>query len=645
VLTQELTRPPPLELPLDDHTAPPLSDGAANESSVGLPGRPAQLYVLEDRVLVTIRDPGLLLAFSLGEMKELGRVELPADAWGLAVSHDGKRAFVTSAWSAEVSAVDLDAMKPLWSVKVAREPRGITVTEDGGAVYVSHLVGSDLTKITTDGPAPKVVTVALPPDPLRTIAGDVTVRASLGYALLLSEDGQRLFAARQALGALWNWQGNPTVDGLVVATDEPLAPTRGGRAIGQLTLDELKAPGDWDLSGAIAGSSHARWVQPRAMVMRSRTHHILVASEGASELIELDALSIAPGVVENRSYRLGGLESEVANAMKFPPRCGAPTGIALSDDDDVAWVYCRTTDEIVAVRLHPTGMRGYGDERIYLERAAYHRKLSPWGPFAYARLAVPERDPEFALGRRLFFDSTEPTVSRDMACAGCHPEGREDAHVWREKKRFSFGDVNFNAGPSLEFNTIQNGEPVTYGFPRQTPMLAGRVGAVGPYGWHAESPTLVDRLKAGFGLHRDNDLRTDGGMLRMRADPLVRFLREGLVPPPSPKRPLTEEEARGKAIFESPRTECATCHLPSKEYTDRSARALPRKTPPLFDDEKDPSFKVPSLLFVGGTPPYYHDGSAPTLEYLVEKNGDSMGKTSHLSKADQAALVAFMRTL
>jgi hypothetical protein len=243
--------------------------------------------VLEDRVLVTIRDPGLLMAFSLGEMRELGRAELPADAWGLAVSRDGKRAFVTSAWAAEVSSVELDAMKPLWSVKVAREPRGITVTEDGRAVYVSHLVGSNLTKITIDGPGPKVATVALPPDPLRSVAGDVTVRASLGYALLLTEDGQRLFAARHALGALWSWQGNPTVDGLVVATDEPLAPTRGGRALGQLTLEELKSPGDWDLSGGIAGSSHARWVQPRAMVMRTRTHQLLVASEGASELMEV----------------------------------------------------------------------------------------------------------------------------------------------------------------------------------------------------------------------------------------------------------------------------------------------------------------------------------------------------------------------
>jgi cytochrome c peroxidase len=56
-------------------------------------------------------------------------------------------------------------------------------------------------------------------------------------------------------------------------------------------------------------------------------------------------------------------------------------------------------------------------------------------------------------------------------------------------------------------------------------------------------------------------------------------------------------------------------------------------------------FKTPSLLFVGGTPPYFHDGSAATLEEVLEKNRDRMGKTSHLSPDDRAALVAFLRTL
>jgi cytochrome c peroxidase len=48
---------------------------------------------------------------------------------------------------------------------------------------------------------------------------------------------------------------------------------------------------------------------------------------------------------------------------------------------------------------------------------------------------------------------------------------------------------------------------------------------------------------------------------------------------------------------------------------------------------------------VGGTAPYFHDGSALSLEELIEKNGRRMGHTEQLSKEDRAALVAFLRTL
>ena len=46
------------------------------------------------------------------------------------------------------------------------------------------------------------------------------------------------------------------------------------------------------------------------------------------------------------------------------------------------------------------------------------------------------------------------------------------------------------------------------GFPRQTPMLAGRVAARGPYGWHGESADLNAR-----GLYR---LTGDGSLVEKR---------------------------------------------------------------------------------------------------------------------------------
>jgi len=229
-------------------------------------------------------------------------------------------------------------------------------------------------------------------------------------------------------------------------------------------------------------------------------------------------------------------------------------------------------------------------------------------------------------------------VSGGLGCAGCHPEGRDDGHVHQE--------IDHPSGSSLAGGPIRMDGKVYTGFPRQTPMLAGRVAAEGPYGWHGQSKTLEARLLMGFGLHRWSGWKS-GGWGDDTAHAVATFLREGLVPPPRPARPLTAQEERGQAIFLSEKAGCAGCHVPATGYTDRNAVELgrfPEKTG-VNNDEEDRLFKTPSLFFVGGTAPYYHDGHAATLEELIDKNHDRMGHTDHLSTKDRAALIAFLRTL
>ncbi len=310
-------------------------------------------------------------------------------------------------------------------------------------------------------------------------------------------------------------------------------------------------------------------------------------------------------------------------------------------------MYCRSTDNVVAVRLTPDGERGVSDEVFLPARTKDYVRLSPWGPFAYARLAVPELPADLALGRRLFYDAEEPVVSGKMGCAGCHPEGRDDGHVWQEIQDQYSKDHHFFAGPTvLRRDTFEaeGKEVARQGVARQTPMLAGRVAAVGPYGWHAESDTLEHRIRAGFELHHGH--RTDGATLHRRAGPLAAFLRRGLVPPPRETRELTAVEEQGRAVFESAQTKCVRCHVPASEFTDRSAVPLRGfKAPRFFAEDPQREYKVPSLLYVGGTPPYYHDGSAATLDDLVEHDQDRMGHTSHLDAGERTALVAYLKTL
>jgi hypothetical protein len=435
----------------------------------------------------------------------------------------------------------------------------------------------------------------------------------------MSPDGKRLFAARHALGAPGEaaWFGAPTVDVLMLANDKPLAPARAGKALGGSAIGDT-------IEDTWLTTPLPTMVQPRAMVYRASTKTVLVASEGAHRLFELNAVAMDPGITPVFEHALGSSPDPTEPA---PTRCGAPSGIALSVDEKLAYVWCRSTGDVALVEL------GTASEAKNIR--VRHLADDPL-PASAAR------------GRRAFYDASDPITSGGLACSGCHPEGRDDGHVWMEV------DGPFTKAPifvGAEYVMMDVKKPFER-HARQTPMLAGRVAAAGPYGWHAQNDDLEARILEGTRLHRWLNPSQPWERLqtaaKQRASAVAEFLRTGLVTPPRPSRPLTPQEERGRDVFSGAETGCAGCHTPATDYTSRIA--VPLKQPPLpatstFTAEASDSFKTPALLFVGGTAPYYHDGRAKTLEELIDGNEDRMGKTSQLSGEDRAALVAFLRTL
>jgi cytochrome c peroxidase len=598
-----------------------------------VPGPPAQVLALDGMLLCTIRDPGLLLMFSTegGALREVGRVELPADAWGIAVTPDEKTALVTSAWARQVSAVDLETKKLRFSVEVPREPRGIVALSD--RAYVSHLTSADLTRIDGISGKPSVKSVSLPAAPARTPYGE-KLGASLGYALIASPDGKRVFAARHALGAvgLAAWFGASSVDVLATANDQPLAGPRQapdlaflseiGKPLAKTGYAGIR-PIDPDF-GAIATTDPNAFVQPRAMVYRKRTHTLLVAAEGNDSVVELDARAVDPGAKPLEVYKVG---SKYPATLPLAERCGAPSGIALSEDENMAWVFCRSTYDLGILVLDQ-----------------FDGKFTV-NPVPVVHLADDPLPHDAAMGRKIFYNATDEITSGGLACAGCHPEGRDDAHVWHE-----FEKPNVFLAESNEAKVLK-AEPAR-GYPRQTPMLAGRVASKGPFGWHGNEKDIAARLMHSFRLHRWGDSISGqpwdslAGPLAARAGYIAAFVRTGLVPPPRSKAKLSEVEERGRTLFGSKDVGCSACHVPENEYTDRERHSVPLSNPRSgFDPDPDGQFRTPSLFFVGGSAPYFHDGSAATLEQLIDSDDDRMGRVKQLSRADRDALIAYLRTL
>ena len=219
-------------------------------------------------------------------------------------------------------------------------------------------------------------------------------------------------------------------------------------------------------------------------------------------------------------------------------------------------------------------------------------------------------DPQM-LGRALFHLTGDTRISSDgRACASCHPDGRDDGLTW-----------------------------ATPDGPRQTPTLAGRLSGTAPYGWNGARATVKQHVRGTL-------KRLGGTGLDDRSmDALVSYCMH-MDPSPRATEPavLTEQAAlvtEGQQLFESDSTGCSSCHFSDGTFTDGNRHNVHSKA------KGDPGrrFDTPSLRFVAGTAPYFHDGRYPTLRALLAGSDGKMGHTRQLSPKDVDALEAYLETL
>ena len=200
----------------------------------------------------------------------------------------------------------------------------------------------------------------------------------------------------------------------------------------------------------------------------------------------------------------------------------------------------------------------------------------------------------------VLFHSAEPQISQrgGLACASCHPDGRADGLSWRiDKKEL------------------------------QTPLLAGRVVGTHPFKWDGGDADLRTSLTSTM-------KRLGGiGLDPQSTDALAQYL-EAL---PTVRTPTRDAVAvsRGKKLFAD--AGCRTCH-DGASYTDQERHKFGGTLA-----ESD----TPSLLGLAASAPYFHDGSAATLEALLRDRGavHGMAETAKLDDKQVADLTAFLETL
>lgn len=118
------------------------------------------------------------------------------------------------------------------------------------------------------------------------------------------------------------------------------------------------------------------------------------------------------------------------------------------------------------------------------------------------------------------------------------------------------------------------------------------------------------------------------------------------VPRPTPGSFDPAAAERGKAVFEG-QARCATCHIPPL-YTDAAGYGLhrPEETgmdPRVAQISTTGMYRTAPLRGVATHPPYFHDGSAATLEDVVDHYDRVLGL--NLSPQQKSDLVEYLKSL
>lgn len=307
---------------------------------------------------------------------------------------------------------------------------------------------------------------------------------------------------------------------------------------------------------------------------------------------------------------------------------------------------------------------------------AGHPSLARWLlPAEIPSPATNRLTPERAeLGRQLFFDP-RLSATGQSTCASCHFPERGWSDGFPTSVRL-FGEPMARASPTL-INVAYNGIHMWDGrSPTLEHQAVNGISMTGSMnaGAAKDAQSGVENIRKVAGYQRAFERAYPGEPISAEtvAKALASFERT-LVSRDSPfdrwvkgdQDAMSAAQQRGFRVFVDPaKGRCEACHT-APNFTDNGFHNLGLKSFGLENadlgrfkqkavDAMKGAFRTPTLRDIALTAPYFHDGSARTLEQVVDHyarggevqtNLSPMMKPLPLTVQDKADLVAFMRAL
>jgi DNA-binding beta-propeller fold protein YncE/mono/diheme cytochrome c family protein len=577
-------------------------------ATTSLAGAPAQSMVLADgRVVVTLRNKNAIEVLEPGEkasdpLTSRCTLQMPTEPFGLAATPDDKTLLVTSGWAHALVALDAAAMTQKFQVDLPREPRAIVVDEDGERAFVSHVVsgrvsvvdlnsakhdvrdvslsskattpyssrGSGLDRLRTGSQGfalAKVTTIdkAPPPPPSGELPHTIDKKPLPKAPPAPPKPKTRVFAPMVTVDP-----GDPGVRSTAYYGDMVLGVARMVPMVNVIDPTAERSLSKTVLS--LGDRPSRQCVLPRAVASRPSKGTLYVACLGIDAIVELDSRGLDPSRLEIRRFQVPA----------------GPTGVAVDDKTGLAVVWSQFDPGVTILKLDD-------------ENAAPTSVAVRYTPSASVR--------QLAEGRKVFHHTDDARIASDgIACASCHPDGREDALTW-----------------------------ATPDGPRQTIMLSGHETSTPPYGWAGKFDNLPDYVAETF-------RRLGGsGVTGHDLEALLTYV-QGAPGPQAEDLNMTDSHkamvARGKQLFDEEAQGCATCHLGGRGV-DRTLHDVGSTAAA----DNLTKYDTPSLRFISGTAPYFHDGRYETLDDLLKASDHRMGHVLQLSQKDVGALRVYLETL
>ncbi|MCA9006986.1 MAG: beta-propeller fold lactonase family protein [Planctomycetaceae bacterium] len=565
----------------------------------------------------------------------------------LDISTDGKLLACSNRDSGSVTIVDLKTNQKLHEIKVGKHPEGVSFVGD------SH----------------QVATAVYDEDRIVFLNADTGKQAGQTevfdepYGVVSTTDGKRIFVTLDYPGKIVEidpatkkvvreFSSGKHLRGIAVSNDnQSLFTTEYYSALVRQvdvksgeTVDEWPGGSTDNLSRQI--TLHPRRAKAYLPHIRSR---ITVAHGAGSIFPIVSIVDTKPG--EGKRRRKIPMDSFRGARVT----CN-PWDTAITPDGKTFFVVFAGTDDLYVsnvidddyreltfrdslnVGANPRGVRVAPDGNTFYVYNALDFEIVAYDTSSLSKLATikvtenPLSD-EVLLGKRLFYTALQPMTSRLwISCASCHPDGQPDGKTWHNPEGL-----------------------------RNTQSLAG-MAWTHPIHWSADRDEVQDfehtirgPLMQGKGLVRGRiyeSLDKPNKGLSEALDAMAAYSNtHDFTLSPYAKKGLSPAAQRGRQLFFSKQTQCATCHsgpfltdsVPSESIVRHNVGTAVDNP----GEKMGPEYDTPTLLGVYRTAPYLSHGKAQTLEEVLTtyNHNDQHGKTSQLSKQERADLVEFLKAL